>query len=240
MQRFLSWRSTSRTLFSEKSKLALVRLSCPKREGEEKGQRRREETEYTVNLVGTANALVAFTGAAMSLGGRRGGRVPANLASQRFVHDLSNCPTSFLCVSVAEEKDFRPLRISLMRPMHLVVKVERLSFCISRYLATPNSLQFPNTGPEITGEGVSWNSSSFNSSNDRYIRFPLISSRDLFVGRFVDWKSVKILWRCVYISIYEKFDLTRPRNLNHVFFFVRCINFKRVTKEKKKKKKIPI
>lgn len=205
MQRFLSRRSTSRTFFSEKSKLALVRLSCPKREGEEKGQRRREETEYTVNLVGTANALVAFTGAAMSLGGRRGGRVPANLASQRFVHDLSNCPTSFLCVSVAEEKDFRPLRISLMRPMHLVVKVERLSFCISRYLATPNSLQFPNTGPEITGEGekVSWNSSSFNSSNDRYIRFPLISSRDLSVGRFVDWKSVKIVALRVYIDLRE-------------------------------------
>lgn len=42
----------SATLFSEKSKLALVpgavSLSCPKRDGKGKGQKRREETEYTV------------------------------------------------------------------------------------------------------------------------------------------------------------------------------------------------
>lgn len=83
---------------SEKSKLALVpgavSLSCPKREeggggegeGKKGGQKRREKkrnTRLSANPVGTANALAAFTSAALSPREGGGEGVPANLASQR-------------------------------------------------------------------------------------------------------------------------------------------------------------
>lgn len=54
-------------------------------EGKKEGQKRREKkrnTRLSANPVGTANALAAFTSAALSpRGGGEG--VPANLASQR-------------------------------------------------------------------------------------------------------------------------------------------------------------
>lgn len=168
----------SATLFSEKSKLALVpgayMWTYPVQKGRGKKRDKRGEkkrnTRLSANLVGTANALVAFTNATISPG--EGGS-----CSQSRVPTV--CPRFkqlpyFVSLYIRCRGKRFPSFENFANAPDASRRQSRATFVLYlRYLATPlrgsnpSPLCFPNTGPEITG--VTWNSSSFNSSNDRYI-----------------------------------------------------------------------
>lgn len=177
VQRFLSWRPTSRQRFSRKNQSShlfrgLWAYPVQKGRGKKRDKRgeKKRNTRLSANLVGTANALVAFTNATISPG--EGGS-----CSQSRVPTV--CPRFkqlpyFVSLYIRCRGKRFPSFENFANAPDASRRQSRATFVLYlRYLATPlrgsnpSPLCFPNTGPEITG--VTWNSSSFNSSNDRYI-----------------------------------------------------------------------